>query len=157
MLHGGETGPAVVPGQAGKSLLYRFVTSADESAMPKTGPKLTGPQRALVESWIKAGAPYDRTLGKAGQDIAWWSLQPVKKPVPPAPGAELRTWPRNPIDCFVLDRLLDKGLRPSPAADRRALIRRGTVRPIWLPPTPGRVHPLLDGASRAPLAKGGRW
>ena len=66
LLRGGETGPAVVPGEPAKSLLYRLVTSADESAMPKTGPKLTAPQRALVKSWIKAGAPYDRTLGKAG-------------------------------------------------------------------------------------------
>jgi Protein of unknown function (DUF1553)/Protein of unknown function (DUF1549)/Planctomycete cytochrome C len=147
LLRGGETGPAVVPGEPAKSLLYRLVTRADESAMPKIGPKLTAPQKALVESWIKAGAPYDRTLGKTGQDVAWWSLQPVKRPpVPTVASPELRNWPRNSIDCFVLDRLLDKGLRPSPQADRRALIRRVTFDLIGLPPTPDEIEAFLSDA-----------
>src|SRR5437016_13441206 len=49
LLRGGESGPAIVPGEPKKSLLYRLVSSADESAMPESGPKLTGLQFALVE------------------------------------------------------------------------------------------------------------
>jgi hypothetical protein len=151
LLRGGETGPAVVPGEPGKSLLYQLVTRADESAMPKTGAKLTVAQRTLLESWIKAGAPYDRALGKAGQDIAWWSLQSVKKPALPL--AALHPWPRNPIDHFVLEKLLANGLQPSPAADRRTLIRRVTFDLIGLPPTPEEIDAFLGDASSVAYEK----
>jgi mono/diheme cytochrome c family protein len=150
LLRGGETGPAIVPGAPAKSLLYQLVTRSDESAMPKTGAKLTEPQRALLASWINAGAPYDRTLGKAGHNVAWWSLQSVKKPTPLA---ALHSWPRNPIDHFVLEKLLAKGLQPSPTADRRTLIRRVTFDLIGLPPTPNEIADFLGDASSVAYEK----
>ena len=146
LIRGSESGAVIVPGEPAKSLLYKLVTATDESAMPKNGPKLTGPQIALIESWIKAGVPYDRTLGKAGQAAAWWSLQPIKKPIPPPLAAlpvDLAGWPRNPIDRFVLERLLAKGLQPSPPADRRTLIRRVTFDLIGLPPTPEEIDAFV--------------
>jgi hypothetical protein len=144
LLRGGASGPAVIPTEPAKSLLIKLVTSTDESAMPQNGPKLTAAQVALLESWIKAGAPYDRTLGKAGQDLAWWSLQPVKKPVPPPISTD---WARNPIDQFVFERLLAKGLRPSAPADRRTLIRRVTFDLIGLPPTPEEIEAFVGDTS----------
>jgi hypothetical protein len=147
LLRGGDTGPAVVPGDPPKSLLYRLASHAEEPNMPQTGPKLTEPQLALLADWIRAGAPYDRALGKGGQDAAWWSLQPVKKPNPPPLAAfppALQAWPRNPIDRFVLDRQLARGLRPSPPADRRTLIRRVTFDLIGLPPTPAEIDAFIN-------------
>jgi hypothetical protein len=153
LLRGGEAGPAIVPGEPARSLLYQLVTRSDESAMPKSGAKLTAAQRELVASWIKAGAPYDRTLGKGGQDVGWWSLQPVKDPTPPSLAAlplALAAWPCTPIDAFVLDRLLAKGLTPSPPADRRTLIRRLTFDLTGLPPTPDEIDAFVaDTASDA--------
>src|ERR1043166_3860632 len=122
LLRGGESGAVIVPGEPAKSLLYKLVTAADESSMPKNGPKLTAAQIALLEAWIKAGAPYDRTLGKAGQAGAWWSLQPIKKPAPPTLAVSRpQGGPRTPIDNFILEKLQAKGLQPPPPADRRTL------------------------------------
>jgi hypothetical protein len=149
LLRGGDSGPAVVPGDPAKSLLVQLVGRTDESAMPQNGAKLTAAQKALLESWIRAGVPYDRALGKGGQEIAWWSLQPVTKPVPPhvTLPTNLASWPRNPIDQFVLARLLAKGLTPAAPAERRTLIRRLTFDLIGLPPTPEEIEAFVNDAS----------
>jgi mono/diheme cytochrome c family protein len=147
LLRGGESGPAVVPGQPDRSLLIRLVTHADEPAMPQNGAKLADAQIALLADWIKAGAPYDRTLGK-GDDTVWWSLRPVTRPAPPQiADARYADWQRNPIDRFVLAKLLEKGLKPSPPADRRTLIRRLTFDLHGLPPTPEEIDAFLRDAS----------
>ena len=46
------------------------------------------------------------------------------------------SWPRNPIDRFILARLEAEGLKPSPQADRYTLVRRLYLDLIGLPPTP---------------------
>ena len=80
-----------------------------------------------------------------GQPVAWWSLRPLVKPALPVLAPE--DWERNPIDRFVLARLHEKGLQPSPAADRRTLLRRVTFDLIGLPPTPEEVEDFLCDAS----------
>src|SRR5262249_10700534 len=64
-LRGGDGGPAVVPGKARASRLYRAAAHLDEPHMPprdeKGGP-LNGDQLALLARWIDLGAPYDRPL-----------------------------------------------------------------------------------------------
>lgn len=66
-----------------------------------------------------------------------WSLRPRTRPAVPAfSDPALRAWVRNPVDAFVLARLLRKGLRPAPEADRRTLIRRLSFDLTGLPPTP---------------------
>jgi hypothetical protein len=144
VLRGGDTGPAIVLGAPAKSLLYQLVTRTDDSRMPQNGPPLSGAQVKLLAAWIETGAPYDRALGKGGQTLAWWSLQPVKDPTPPRMAS---AWPRNPIDQFVLNRLLAKGLTPSAPADRRTLIRRVTFDLIGLPPTPDEVEAFVRDTS----------
>src|SRR5215472_1378767 len=66
-----------------------------------------------------------------------WAFQPVRKPAVPAVKAV--SWPRTSVDRFVLAKLEEKGLAPSPSAGRRTLIRRATFDLIGLPPTPEEV------------------
>jgi hypothetical protein len=84
----------------------------------------------------------------ADDDELWWSLKPVVKPAPPpVADAKYRDWPRNPIDHFILAKLRQKGLEPSPAADRRTLLRRVSFDLIGLPPTPEELDLFLADAS----------
>jgi hypothetical protein len=80
---------------------------------------------------------------RAGED--WWSLQPIQKvDAPPAGGS---AWPRGEIDRFTLAGLKQKGLMPSPQADRRTLVRRVFFDLIGLPPTPEDIEKFLIDAS----------
>ncbi|MBX9624313.1 MAG: DUF1549 and DUF1553 domain-containing protein [Gemmataceae bacterium] len=69
-------------------------------------------------------------------DRAHWAYQPVKRPAVP----DATT---NPIDAFVRAKLAEKGLEPSPEADRLTLIRRVTLDLTGLPPTPAEVDVFL--------------
>ncbi len=66
-----------------------------------------------------------------------WAFQPVRRPSLPA--VRNTAWPRNSVDRFVLAKLEEKGLAPSPPADRRTLVRRATFDLLGLPPTPEEV------------------
>src|SRR5262245_40572159 len=150
LMRGGESGPAIVTGDSKKSLLLKLVRHEQEPEMPRQGKKLSDAQVALLAAWIDAEAPYDRTLGKSGDDAAWWSLQPVKKPTPPAVDAKFHDWNRNPIDAFVLAKLQSAGLTPSPIAEPRVILRRLYFDLIGLPPTPEEVDDFVaawDAAS----------
>jgi hypothetical protein len=151
-LRGGESGPAVVAGQASRSLLYQRAAARE---MPPDEP-LTADQVEVLGRWIAGGAPWEGTLvGKApaarreprraGRD--WWSFQPLTRPTPPA--AADRAWVRNPIDAFVLARLESHGLAPAPEADRTTLIRRVTYDLLGLPPTPAEIDAYVNDPSPA--------
>ena len=129
MRKGGARGPAVVPGKPGQSLLYKLVTDGTPR-MPREGEPLSVAEIRSVREWIEAGAPWT----EANQ---WWSLQPLRTSF--SPGAS--------IDRFVLDKLKEKGLRPSPEADRRTLIRRVTYDLHGLPPTPEEVTAFVTDAA----------
>jgi hypothetical protein len=73
-------------------------------------------------------------------DEKHWSFQPVKRPAVPGGSA-------NPVDAFVVARLREKGLSPSPEADRRALIRRLKFDLVGLPPTPEEVEAFVKDDS----------
>jgi hypothetical protein len=66
-----------------------------------------------------------------------WAFRPVSRPAPPA--VKDGAWPRTSVDRFILAKLEEKGLKPSPTADRRTLIRRATFDLLGLPPTPEEV------------------
>ncbi len=76
-----------------------------------------------------------------------WSLQPVRRPAVPRLAASRRGWVRTPVDAFILHRLIEAGLTPSPEADRRALIRRVTFDLTGLPPTPAEVEAFVSDPS----------
>ena len=63
----------------------------------------------------------------------WWAFQPVKEVAPPA--VKDAAWVRRKADRFVLAKLEEAGLKPSPEADRRTLIRRAYLDLTGLRPT----------------------
>lgn len=139
LLKGGESGPAIVPGKPGDSNLVERVS--DGSMPPKKRKRLSQTEIAVLKRWVKQGAswPKGRVLSlleastgkRAGLD--WWSLQPIRRPqVPPVPHTAAV---RSPIDAFILARLKTAGLAPSPAADRRTLLRRMSLVLTGLPPS----------------------
>ena len=76
-----------------------------------------------------------------------WELRPIVRPAIPATPGQYRNWVRNPIDAFVLQKLLANGLSPSPEADRRTLIRRLTVDLTGLTPTPKEISAFENDRS----------
>jgi hypothetical protein len=145
LLKGGDTGPALVPGDPGKSLLILAVRRGNpDTAMP---PKKALPKEVVAdfEAWVKRGAPDPRTGAPLDPVTAkakkHWAFQPVGNPALPAP--KTPGWARTEVDAFILAALEAKGLKPQPEADRRTLIRRATFDLLGLPPTPEEVGRYL--------------
>ncbi len=142
---GGKRGAAIVPGKPGESLLLAMV-SGEKPKMPKQADPLESGQVDALRRWIAEGAAWPESTvltAKDGGEGTWWSLRPIAKPavpVLPALPALKPPWGTTPIDAFILAKLEEKGLEPSPAADRRTLIRRLTFDLHGLPPAPGEVE-----------------
>src|SRR6266536_3086264 len=143
MLKGGESGKRVlVPGDADRSRLIEAIRYLNEDLqMPpkKAGGKLSEEQISDFVAWVNIGAPDPRT-GKSeirnpkSATAKFWSFQPpIEPPVPPVRN---RHWPQTPVDYFILARLEEHGLQPSPPADKRTWIRRATYDLTGLPPAP---------------------
>ena len=123
---------AVVPGNLNDSELWQRITSDDADAVmppPKFHKPLNDEQRDLIRRWIEAGAQYEQH---------WSFVAPNKVAVPD--GFD------NPIDAFIKRGLDDAGLKFSPRADRRTLIRRVTLDLTGLPPTPEEVDEFIADA-----------
>jgi len=58
-ISGGRSGPAIVPGRADQSLLYRMIAGLEEPLMPRDGPSLSAAEIAAVRGWIDGGAHWD--------------------------------------------------------------------------------------------------
>ena len=132
---------AIVPGHPEQSQLVRRITTENELIrMPpvSSGRTLTKQEIELLTRWISEGAKWQ----------THWSFIPPSRPA--LPSVANRSWPRNPIDYFVLAQLEKAGLQPAPEADRTALIRRVSLDLTGLPPTPGEVDSFL--ADRSPQA-----
>ncbi|MFO0881617.1 MAG: PSD1 and planctomycete cytochrome C domain-containing protein [Gemmataceae bacterium] len=149
VLAGGDSGPAVVPGQPAKSLLIQSVRYAHATlAMPPAG-KLGAREVAVLEEWVTRGVPYpgpnQGTVARGGIDLAagrkFWSFQPLSSAPPPA--VRQGNWPRRRSDLYLLGAMEQRGLTPSPEADRRTLLRRVTFDLTGLPPSPGELEEFL--------------
>lgn len=81
----------------------------------------------------------------AARPNALWSYQPVIAVA--APKVKAARWVRTPIDAFVLAKLEEKGLKPSPDADRAAFIRRATLDVWGVIPTPEEVRKFVSDRS----------
>ena len=132
-------GPSpIVPGKPDESELVRRILSSDpEVQMPPAAANkpLTNREKETLKTWIAAGAKYESH---------WAFVPPVQAALPRVGQAD---WPRNAIDYFVLAQLEAAGLKPSPEADRYALVRRLYLDLIGLPPTPEEVDAFINDTS----------
>jgi len=163
MLKGGEKGPAVVPGNAEASALYKRVAGLQTPAMPMPPvPALNASEIALLKDWINQGAKWPAQASAAPapavsaaaaypggyrereiteKDRQWWAFQtPVRHPAPAVRDAR---WRRNPIDAFVRSAMDKQGLEPAPQADRQTLIRRAWLDLVGLLPPPAEVDAFI--------------
>ncbi len=149
VLEGGDTGPAVDPARPEASLLLKAVGYTDTALqMPPTG-KLPAREIAVLEEWVRRGAPMPEAGGPAGSrgiDLAegrkFWSFQQPRSIAPPPVSDS--AWPLRRIDSFVLAELDKHGLRPSAPASRRVLIRRVSFDLVGLPPSPEEVEAFVN-------------
>jgi mono/diheme cytochrome c family protein len=163
-----EDGRAIVsPGKPGESELITRILSTDSDEVmptPKSNKKLTAAQKQLLTRWVEQGAPWAQH---------WAFVPPKRPPLPemadyqarladlektdPAQATKLREqsaawskWPKNPIDQFVLARLLGEGHTPSPEAAPEKLCRRLYLDLTGIPPTPQEVDAFLELEIRNP-------
>jgi mono/diheme cytochrome c family protein len=133
---------AIVPGHPETSALLQRVTDPDEQKrMPHVSsgkPRLTAAQIDTLRRWIAEGARWE----------PHWSYIRPGRSSPPA--VKDTGWLRNPVDAFVLAPIEKAGLRPSPEAEGRDLLRRLSFDLTGLPPTPDEVRAFL--ADTAPEA-----
>jgi hypothetical protein len=144
-LKGGDNGPALKPGNSPGSLLVQLVkgTHADLSRMPYKKPPLTEAQIALLAQWIDQGA--NAPAQEEPEKNVHWSFVAPKRTEPPA--VREKTWPCNPIDNFVLARLEQETIKPSPETDRITLIRRLNLDLTGLPPSIAEVDAFVSDRS----------
>ncbi len=128
----------LVPGKPQESELFRRLTTHEEARRMPPGKGARRPSPAeigLLRRWIEAGARYEKH----------WAFIPPR-PVP-VPKVRNTSWPRGPIDSFLLARLEAEGLAPAPEADRTTLLRRVRLDLTGLPPSPAEVDAFLADAA----------
>ena len=124
---------ALTPGKPDDSELIARVASADADMLmppPKTGKKLTAKEIETLTAWVKQGGKY----------ATHWSYVKPSRPAVPAGSP-------HPIDAFAQQRLAKDGLKPSPEADRYALVRRVALDLTGLPPTVAEVDEFVNDKS----------
>jgi hypothetical protein len=142
MLAGGDSGPAIEPGNAEGSLLVAAVRHADDALkMPPNGP-LTKAQVADLAAWVAAGAPWPKAAAASAPITAeaHWAFAPLRAVSPPD---DPNGWAVGAIDRIVAASQREHGVRPVGTADRRSLIRRATFDLTGLPPEPDRVEAFV--------------
>ena len=125
---------AIVPGDPGASVLLERIHSTDADVVmppPNSNRRLSDDQKKLLDRWIKEGAVY----------TPHWAFVPPVRPQPPEP--KHAAWALTDIDRFVLAKLEQVGMKPSPEADRATLIRRLHADLVGLPPTPEEVDAFV--------------
>jgi len=171
LLQGGSHGPAIVPGSATESLLYKRIAGLEKPAMPMAPvAPLTLAEIAAVKDWIDQGGPWpDEPKAAAASasnndndpsllvyngyrerkitdaDREWWSFQkPIRPVIPPVMDPR---WAKSPIDALVMAKAEQKGLTPARPADRNTLIRRAYLDLTGLLPSPAEVDAFVNDPS----------
>jgi mono/diheme cytochrome c family protein len=159
LLEGGKDGPVIVPGEPEKSLLIQAIEQTHPRIKMPPGGKLKEEEIQDLVTWVKNGAvwpeggpPVTSSMPViTAKQRAYWAFQPVRKPALPA--VKDKSWPKAPIDSFILAALEKRGLEPNKPADKRTLIRRAYFDLIGLPPTPEEIDAFVKDSSRDALAK----
>ncbi|MFN8707496.1 MAG: PSD1 and planctomycete cytochrome C domain-containing protein [Planctomyces sp.] len=154
LLRGGDSGPAIVPGDAEVSVLIAAIRHQNGIAMPPDEEPLSDEIIEKFVRWIQNGAigpseeetPASETIDAK----AHWAFQPLT--VPPVPmvsaGAEAASGEElNPIDAFIAERLQQKGWAFSKSLDKAAWIRRVTLDLTGLPATPEETEAFVQDQS----------
>ena len=160
---GGDSGSALVPGDVEKSHLIEAVryTNPDMEMPPKA--KLPGSEIAVLEEWVKRGAPDPRetvavakAVKKTGVDVEegrkHWAYQPVRDTAPPA--VRDQAWPLNEVDAFILAKQEAAGVQPGPEAEAHVWLRRVTFDLTGLPPTEEEIQHFLADLERDNQTRG---
>ncbi len=150
---GGESGPAIIPGDPQKSLVIQAIRYQNsELEMPPSG-KLPDDAIAVLTEWVRRGAPDPRTAPASGaahtrsQGIdleagrTHWAFQPLKVVDPPE--VNDRNWCKNPIDRFILARLEARGLKPNHPLAPDRFLRRLSLDLTGQQPTPQDVREFV--------------
>jgi len=154
-LKGGKSGPALVAGKPGESLLMKRILSGemppskmlfDFAVRPPTSAEVE-----VVRKWIEEGAPAApkqvvvaedaKDPLASDEDRKFWAFQSPKRPRIPAVNNQKLV--RTPLDAFLLQKLEAKNLSFSPPAERLTLMRRAYLDLIGLPPDPAEVGSYL--------------
>ncbi|MEP3480639.1 MAG: PSD1 and planctomycete cytochrome C domain-containing protein [Fuerstiella sp.] len=147
MLVGGDTGPAIVPGDPNDSLLIQAVRYDGYEMPPRS--KMPTAEIQILERWITEGAYFPKNLDSApefkvsefpldqrAEDHWAWHFQPESIAVP----TSTDNWSTTNIDRFVHKSLAEQGLSPAADADRATLIRRLSFDITGLPPTIAEIN-----------------
>ncbi len=150
LLKGGDSGPAIQPGDVEAGLLIDAINyDPDGYQMPPTG-KLAPEQIAVLTEWVRQGAPWPKEQAQgAGNHEAFnlaerarhWSFQPLGKSA--IPSIQHRERAGNPVDSFLIASLERAGLQPAPSTEKSALLRRLSYELTGLPPTPEELELFL--------------
>ncbi len=147
LMKGGDGQPVAVPGDPDKSRLISVTRYDGSVQMPPDG-KLTEEDFNALVAWVKMGLPWPQHAEPEPASAApskdpkekyaelratHWAFQPIHRTRPPE--VKNKGWIRTPVDNFILAKLEEKGLEPSPAVDARTLLRRVTIDLTGLPPT----------------------
>ena len=134
----------ITPGKPEASELILRVTSRDSEEVmppPDSNKHLTVEQIAILRQWIAEGAEYQKH---------WAFLTPRR---PALPRIRQASWPRQPIDHFILQQLEEEGLAPLPAAPAGVWLRRASLDLTGLPPSPAELDAFAaDAAQRGEAA-----
>ncbi len=125
---------AIRPGKLAKSEFFHRIISSDPDYImptPDSHLSLTAHEKATLIKWIEDGAPYK----------PHWSFTRIENPEPPK--VRNRSWVANPIDQFILSRLEQEDLVPSPEAPKEILLRRVSLDLTGLPPTTAEIDKFL--------------
>jgi hypothetical protein len=151
---GGESGPAIQPGDLDTSLLIKAIRYSDaDYEMPPKG-KLPASEIAILEEWVKSGAPDPRSSGstqtKKGIDLnagrQFWAFQPVRDPAPPT--VTNPSWPLDPLDRFILATQEANGVQPVTDAAPLVWLRRVTLDLTGLPPSTEEIESFRSDLSK---------
>ncbi|MEQ1851241.1 MAG: DUF1549 domain-containing protein, partial [Chthoniobacteraceae bacterium] len=149
---GGDSGPAVVPGDLKESILIEAIQYTNKDfAMPpeKSGGKLPDAVIKDFEAWVKMGAPDPREgsgkiVKKYSKEDAkkWWAFQPPQAPAVPQP--RNAAWAHGDVDRFLLSAIEAKGVKPVGDADAATMLRRIHFDLTGLPPSPREVGEFFN-------------
>jgi hypothetical protein len=140
MLRGGDSGPVILPGRSGESLLIQALRHEGDHQMPPEKPKLADAVIADFVRWVDSGAADPRTAEPAISKTdprQHWAFQPVKKPALPHVKDAVRL--QSPVDAFLIAKLEERGWQLSPPAERGEWLRRATFDLTGLPPSPDTI------------------